>query len=419
MQIVQTSEQLLGLVATSLSALRPPRGLQAMRSSMFALAAVFILSSLGIAAPQTIATDEDEERVRTVFVEFDSGSGIKKQIAEVIAEYAGGSKLLLTSDGQLWTLRGEEIASIEDTDDEMQAATQDEIFAEFANQGFSVYQTKHYVLVYNTSEVYVKWVGQLFEGLHRRFANFWRSKGLKLDEPRFPLVAVVFSDKQSYLRFAREDIGESADAMIGYYNMKTNRMVMYDLTGVDAIVPKGQRVSSSAVISKLLSQPTAERTVATIVHEAVHQMSFNGGLQVRLADNPYWVSEGMAMFFEAPDRSSRAGWGSIGKINYHNLSLFRRNLAARGADRLTGMITDDSKFQKADTAPQFYPESWALTYFLMKTKSRDYVKYLSALKSLKPLGESTPRERLDLFKEHFGDPLQLESQYLRYVTRLR
>lgn len=415
MQIAQTNEHLLGLAPTLAATLA--RVVRVACTSMFVWMLFLVPSVLVGIAPR--ATAGDQEEVKTVIAEFDAGNGVKKQIAEVIAEYAGGSKLLLTSDGQLWTLRGEEIVSIEDTDAEMQAATQDEILAEFADQGFSVYPTKHYVLVYNTSEVYVKWVGQLFEGLHRRFANYWRSKGLKLDEPRFPLVAVVFSDQQSYLRFARNDIGESADAMIGYYNMKTNRMVMYDLTGVDAIVPKGHRVSSSAVINKLLSQPAAERTVATIVHEAVHQMSFNGGLQVRLADNPYWVSEGMAMFFEAPDRTSRAGWGSIGKINYHNLNLFRRDLPSRRPDRLTEMITDDTKFQKAATAPQFYPESWALTYYLMKTQSRQYSEYLSALKSLKPLGESTPRERLDLFKQHFGDPQQLESQYLRYVTRLR
>lgn len=357
--------------------------------------------------------------VKTVIAEFDTGNGVTSEVAEVLGEYSGGSKLLLTGDGQLWTLRGEQIESIAETDAALQPATQDEILEDFKSEGFSVHSTKHYVLVYNTSPVYVKWVGELFEGLHRRFSNYWRSKGLRLEEPRFPLVAVVFSDKASYLRYAQKDIGESAKAMIGYYNMKTNRMVMYDLTGVDAIVPKGQRVASSAVINQLLSQPNAERTVATIVHEAVHQLSFNSGLQVRLADNPYWVSEGMAMFFEAPDPKSRVGWGAIGKINYHNLNLFRRDLASRSATRLSEMITDDSKFQKADTAAQFYPESWALTYYLMKTHSHEYVEYIKALSELRPLGETTSRERLELFKEHFGDPQELESQYVRYITRLR
>ncbi|GAB5406915.1 MAG: DUF1570 domain-containing protein [Aureliella sp.] len=364
-------------------------------------------------------TDQADSAVKTVIAEFDTGNGVRNEVVEVLAEYAGGSKLLLSSDGQLWTVKGEQILSIRETDQALTPATQEEIFEEFESQGFEVHRTKHYVLVYNTSPIYIKWVGELFEGLHRRFSNFWKQKGLRLQEPRFPLVAVVFSDKASYLRYAQKDIGDSAKAMIGYYNMKSNRMVMYDLTGVDAIVPKGQRVASAAVINKLLSQPAAERTVATIVHEAVHQLSFNGGLQVRLADNPYWVSEGMAMFFEAPDPKSRVGWGAIGKVNYHNLRLFRRDISSRGANRLSEMITDDSKFQKSETAARFYPESWALTYYLMKTHTRDYVRYLKALTDLKPLDESSARQRLDLFVEHFGEPRELEQQYLRYITRLR
>ncbi len=393
--------------------------LNAIRAALVCVAAGISSLAEGQLLGQTTEIEDAVSEVQTVIAEFDTGNGVRNEIVEVLAEYAGGSRLLLTSDGQLWTVRGEQISSIRETDQQLVPATQDEIFEEFESQGFSVEKTKHYVLVYNTSPVYVKWVGELFEGLHRRFANYWKSKGFRLEEPRFPLVAVVFSDKASYLRYAQKDIGDSAKAMIGYYNMKSNRMVMYDLTGVDAIVPKGQRVASSAVINKLLSQPAAERTVATIVHEAVHQLSFNSGLQVRLADNPYWVSEGMAMFFEAPDPKSRVGWGAIGKVNYHNLKLFHRDLSSRGANRLTEMITDDSKFQKSETAAQFYPESWALTYYLMKTQSRDYVQYVKSLTELKPLGESTARERLELFIEHFGPPQELESRYLRYITRLR
>lgn len=380
-----------------------------------------VLGSCSEAAAQTSPT-ETEPQVKTVVAEFKTKQGNVSCTGEVITEYPDGSMLLLANDGQLWTLRGEDIISSEPTTEAMIPATSDEIYEKFRTElppGFSVHKTRHYVLVYNTSLVYVTWVGQLFEGLHRKFTNYWKSKGIRLEEPRFPLVAVVFSNKQSYLQYAQNDIGESAKAMIGYYNMKTNRMITYDMTGVDGLVPNGRQVSSTAVIEQVLSQPGAERTVATIVHEAVHQMSFNSGLQVRLADNPYWVSEGMAMFFEAPDPKSRVGWGAIGKINYHNLNRFRRDLPSRSSEQFIQMITDDTKFQNAQTAGKFYPESWALTYYLLKTKGRQYAAYVKALSDLEPLGESTARERLELFQEHFGDPKEIESDYIKYVTRLR
>lgn len=375
---------------------------------------------------QTTSTTPLEEaptRYPTIFATFDDGAGENEHHCEVLSEYADGSRLLQTKDGRLWTLRGSEIKDTRPSDEALQPASKDEIFSQLKDEavrsgGFDVYKTRHYVVVYNTSAVYAKWVGNLFENLHKRFSNYWRSKGLKLDEPRFPLVAIVFRDKASYLRFAQADIGDSAKAMIGYYNMKTNQMVSYDLTGVNGLV-SGGRVRSTAMIEHVLSRPGAERTVATIVHEAVHQLSFNSGLQTRLAENPYWVSEGMAMFFEAPDPNNRIGWGAIGKINYHNLRLFRQSLRSREEDRLRLMLIDDDKFKKAQTAAQYYPESWALTYFLMKTRAKDYVAYVKELSKLEPLDATSPRDRLELFKEHFGELEELEPKFLRYITRLR
>ncbi|MEO8270786.1 MAG: hypothetical protein ABI557_13770, partial [Aureliella sp.] len=195
--------------------------------------------------------------------------------AEVVSELEGGHLLLLTEDGQMWTVDKESIVSSSASDSPFTPLTSDQIYEQFQQQlpgGFKVYKTRHYVLIYNTSEVYAKWVAELFEHLYRGFYNYWRSKGFRISEPRFPLVAVVFSNRPSYLVYAEREIGKSAEAMIGYYNMKTNRMVTYDMTGVDGIVPSGTQISSQLVIQQILSQPQAERTVATIIHEAVHQL---------------------------------------------------------------------------------------------------------------------------------------------------
>ena len=381
------------------------------------------LGMLGLGVMMASAVWGAEPPSRKV-VTFKSFQGQKTSIGEVITEYADGSMLFLTPDGQLWTIQADDVLEAKETDAALVPMTSEEIYAQFKEQlpaGFLVYKTKHYVLVYNTSDIYVKWVGELFERLYRRFYNYWKKRGLVLEEPRFPLVAVVFSDKTSYLAYAERDIGKTAQSMIGYYNMKTNRMSMYDLTGVDGLVPNGQRVRSQAVINQILSRPQAERTVATIVHESVHQLAFNSGMQVRLADNPLWYSEGMAMFFESPDRGKQSGgWKTVGAVNYHNLRLFAQYLPRRPADSLTSLITDDSRLQQAETATQAYPESWALTYFLLKTKSKQYVAYTRELAKLPSLGESTPRERIDLFKKHFGDDLgKIDRDFIKYMRRVR
>ena len=112
------------------------------------------------------------------------------------------------------------------------------------------------------------------------------------------------------------------------------------------------------------------------------------------------------MFFEAPDVKSARGWGTIGKINHYQLIQFRQYLSQRSADSLSTLISDDARFSgEKDQVLGAYAESWALTYFLMKKYSDNYAAYLSELGQLAPLGESKPRERVNLFKKHFGEDL--------------
>ena len=63
------------------------------------------------------------------------------------------------------------------------------------------------------------------------FTTFWTRKGFDLRQPEFPLVAIVFADRPSYLHFSRPELREAAESIIGYFNLATNRMTMYDLAG--------------------------------------------------------------------------------------------------------------------------------------------------------------------------------------------
>ncbi len=87
-------------------------------------------------------------------------------------------------------------------------------------------------------------VRALFEQLYRGFTNYWSRQGFELDKPRFPLVALVFADRESYLKHATPELGQAAESIIGYYNLATNRMTMYDITGVQSLRRPGDKRGS-------------------------------------------------------------------------------------------------------------------------------------------------------------------------------
>lgn len=363
------------------------------------------------------------EQPQVLKLKFDSKFGEQEAVGEVVAEYEGGSLLFLGSDGQLWSIYGTDIISREEMDGPMQPMTKEEIYEKYKEElppGFLIRTTKHYVIIYNTSDAYAQWAGELFERVYRTFYNYWGQRDfrrvIELEEPRFPLVALVFRDRTSYLTFAERQLGEEARAMIGFYNQESNRMVSYDLTGANAT---GGAPSSKEMVNRILSRPGAERTVATVVHEAVHQISYNSGLQVRLAANPRWVSEGMAMFFESPKPNSPTGW-AMGNVNIHNYKLFAQYTRNRPADSLVSLITSDSRMLDSNQALYAYPESWALTDFLIRKRKKEYAGYLEEMSSFKPHGETTERERIDLFKKHFGEELgQLERSFMAHMRAIR
>jgi len=327
----------------------------------------------------------------------------------------------MARDGELWAVQPDELVARRSDDVPFKPLTRQELSADLLRRlpgGFDVHETTHYLILHNTSRAYAQWCGSLFERLYMAFTNYWSRKGFDLREPELPLVAVVFADQASYAQNAQAEVGEAAKAMIGYFNLQTNRMVMYDLTGVEAAGGNG-RIGSSAQISRILAQPEAERTVATVVHEATHQIAFNCGLHTRYSDCPLWFSEGIAVYFETPDLSSSKGWRSIGAVNRRQLAQFQQYLARRPDNSLATLIADDSRFRDVKQSADAYSEAWALTYFLIRQSPKQYVAYLKTLSAKQPMIWDSPETRLAEFEKAFGDLKRLDSELVRYFQRLR
>ncbi|MCC6123614.1 MAG: DUF1570 domain-containing protein [Pirellulales bacterium] len=348
--------------------------------------------------------------------------GKEREIAgRLLVEAQDGGLLLLERDGVLWAVPPEEKIKHTSDDAPFKPFTRDELAKKILAElppNFDVLKTAHYLIFYDTSKAYAGWCGSLFERLYLAFTNFWTRKGFTLKEPEFPLVAIVFADRAAYLKFSKSELGDAGEAIVGYYSLTSNRMTMYDLSGVEnGGGPRG-RGSTMAQINQILAQPQALQTVATIVHEATHQIAFNCGLHTRLADCPLWFSEGIALYFETPDLRSAKGWSGIGAVNYLRLDRFQENLRRRPADSLETLISTDKRFRDTKTGLDAYAEAWALTYFLLRQKPKEYIAYLKLLSEKKPLLTDAPEKRIEEFEKIFGSRRKFDEEFIRYMGRL-
>jgi hypothetical protein len=361
-------------------------------------------------APTTPAPRAPCERVT-----FRPHTGRRPTEGRIVVEAADGGLLLEIEDGRYLSIQPTDISfrqAIDCGDDLTPRGLGLRVLADLP-PGFSVHVTRHYVFCHDTSAEYARWAAGLFERLHAAFENFWRRAGLELHAGETPLVVVIFSNRRDYETYATGDLGAAADRISGYYNLLSNRVVTYDLTGSDALRQPGR---TGRVGTDVLTRPEAAGLVSTLVHEATHQLAFNRGMHRRMAPVPVWVSEGIATVFETPDLRSTDGWRGIGTVNRVRLDRFRRSFQPGDLELL---IVADDRFRDADTALDAYAAGWALAWFLLETRRDQFVHYLRILAAKPPLGHDSRDRRLADFVAAFDTtPAELEQALLRHMARL-
>ncbi len=342
---------------------------------------------------------------------------------EILIEAQDGSLLFQETDGRLRIVTRDEVAVKTIQETPLPPMTKQQIgemlLAELP-EGFRIHTTRDYVIAYQTERAYAKWIGNLYQGrLKRNFKKFWANRKfkLKVEEPKFPLVAVIYASREEFSACVTRELKIETGTMVAYYNLLTNRVMMYDLTADQR--PGGAGAVAERDIDRILGNRNSIPMVTTIVHEGTHQLMFNSGLQTRLADLPLWLNEGVAMFFETPDLSARQGWNGPGRTNHVRLSDLRK--FARVPNALEMLVASDDRFQSDhDTTLAAYAESWALTHFLVNRKSTEFGQYLNFLSKKQVQQPVAPEQRLKDFKQFFGDDLSdLDKQFIEYVNRLK
>jgi hypothetical protein len=277
---------------------------------------------------------------------------------------------------------------------EMKAALEQEFGIRF---DFST--TRHYVVVHPKGER-DQWADR-FEDLYNRFGHYFRVRGFALEEPPYPLVAIVFRDREEYLRHAAASGTPMHPNTLGHYDPLTNRVFLFDITANKSGVDWSENAE-------------------TIIHEATHQTSYNVGVHRRFAIQPRWLVEGLATMFEAPGVwSARYDHTQADRVNRGRLDGFREYMAKRrqAGSFATLLASDDAFRVNPDGA---YAEAWALSFYLCETQPRQYAEYLARTAERAPFADYPAQERMADFQSAFGSDMKMfEAKFLRYMEEVK
>jgi len=282
---------------------------------------------------------------------------------------------------------------------------------------FEIVGTTHYLVC--TAPGYGKKYGKLFEQLYREMHVYFSTRGFEVEPLEFPLVAIIFPDHTQFVKYAHAEGITHTRGLAGYYQMKTNRIALFDPAtssqSAEIDLPVSFTNSSFAKAGELTSLQD------TIIHEATHQVAFNLGLHSRIAETPRWIVEGLATVFEHPESRSASKSGSASsRINRERFVWFGNYVKQRRYNNsLEKFISSDRVFQTQTL--DAYSEAWALSFFLMETRSSEYAKYLKRVAGRPLLGKYSPQQRLNDFHDSFGTRGKMkmfEAEYLRFIKGL-
>jgi hypothetical protein len=337
-----------------------------------------------------------------------------------LAQYADGVLLVEGPDLQHYAIEPADLLDWKDKGKAVKPWGKDQLRAELKKSfgaDFYVQMTSHYAIVYNTDVAFARQAGTLLERTYSVFRSTFANRGaFAFEDLRQPLVAVVLKSREEYLTATKEELGQTLAWSAGMYAQNTNRFYMYDAYEGNLEQRKSVALTNVRGASSLGGSGLDRESIEVIVHEGTHQLAFNFGIHDRHAHTPVWFIEGLATYFEAADPKSAEGWARAGNINPHRLGHLQSIFGSMPKGILNELATRDQLFYDTKTNGDAYSLSWALTYYLMKTKGTAYIRYLRIMKArgLMPMDE---RSRLEDFRKAFGTtPAGLEDDFRRYMV---
>lgn len=313
---------------------------------------------------------------------------------------------------------------------------------------FARRESTHFVVFSDADSTWTHTQTTYLERAYHQFQRFTRLLDLDPLPLRHKLVCILFQSRADYRRFAEDHDGLRDAAVAGYYSPNHDRIVFYHpssnpsvgeaqlrLTDMErdidrlkndargAMTRGDRRGAASLRRTIVLYRDHLERerakvgtfldqtSVATTVHEAIHQLLFHRYVQTPSVQYPLWVSEGLATAFET-DRPLHA-FGpdhhyDVRREAFDALLHDGKLLAVRDLVQLSTLPS-----RRETLAHVVYHQSGALVSWMCRFRRRELTAYLELMRR-EPSGRPSPSRHLELFESAFGDPARLERAWLHF-----
>ncbi len=276
--------------------------------------------------------------------------------------------------------------------------------------------TRHYVVVAPSGRAAE--YAAVFEEHYTTLQRYFKTRSFTLTDPQFPMIALVFATQKQFIEYANRDGSKVMANMQGYYSPRTNRVALFETAGKSVAVSAIDPLSASrSPVFGAIKTDLKE----TMIHEATHQVAYNIGLHSRVGETPRWVVEGMATVFE-PEAMRTVTAGNLPKqrLNWERHLVFRNFVQTkrRPSKSLRSFIESEDLYETS--VLDFYAQSWALTFFLVETRPRNYSAYLKRIAARDPFAEYPAKERLTDFKETIHADIDwLDVQFVKYIDGIK
>ena len=331
--------------------------------------------------------------------------------------------------------------------------------------GFTILRTEHYLICYNSTHAFADLTGQRLEKLYQEFMIFFEDRRFEPAPLTKRIEVVLFDSPSDFKKYALE-ISPGMAISKGFYLGKNDRSYFFDSISDEnpqflqtkknlkleqekidnfrsqVVNNPGNvhyvfrdnngmenRLNKLQALQRLKQQEEQLRNrevklldfyrtqnVGVTMHEGTHQLAYVCGIHSRYFNNPKWMVEGLAMYFES---LGEARHERPGRINQPRLKVFYDSASTGPVIPLKELIVNDKLLDPGSGSPQIaYASSWALFYYLVQQRHEelfDYIYDLSLRITDKPYA---PEQRIADFEKYFGKISALERPWRLYMYGL-
>lgn len=316
----------------------------------------------------------------------------------------GENRIVMLPDGQLVA---RPVQQAEPTSQAFEPATKAALAAQLRVSqlsGFQTKETRRYLYVYNCSEPFAEAASRILETMFRGVAGYAQMQELPVVPPEVPLIVIIFRTAAEFQKFRR-----MPEDTVAYYDVISNRMVMYEESQLWRIKP----------------ELATAQAIATIAHEGAHQILHNIGVQQRLSLWPMWLNEGLAEFLAPTTTDRQLKWKGVGQANDLRMFELEQWVKNRTAEDADGQLVAQTVGAVRLTSTG-YAAAWALTNYLARHQRAAFYEFVRQTSQLGPLespGRVVPPgvlpDNVRRFKLAFGEDLaDIERCLMLYLKQL-